>query len=112
MKKIIFSVIGLFLLATAALAVTGYPSKYRITNLSLTSEGTRYYTAIPPGTGAIQVQSRPAADCMIYFDTVDNGIYYTLKSGAVLNVTPISADTTIYAQGTEENQVLEILYWQ
>lgn len=111
MKKALLSIVCLVILSTSALAVTGYPTKARIKNVTLTSANTKYEAVIPPGTGAIQIQSRTAADCAIYLST-DASVYFTVKSGAALNIAPLAVDQSLYFQSGTAGQIIEIMYWQ
>ena len=106
------AVIVLFLASiTATWAVSGYPGKMRVKNTTLTSGGTIYEIVIPAGTGAIQMQSRTAADFKIS-NLSDASVYYTVKSGSVFSVSPLAVDQTIYATSASAGQVIETTYWQ
>ena len=111
LKKAVFFLLGIALLAGTSWAAIGYARKAAFKNVTLTTAGTVYNTTIPPGTGNIIMQSRTAHDFKIS-DLADASIYFTVKSGTVLNVSPVNVDQVIYMYGTNSPQVIEINYWQ
>lgn len=120
MKKIfIYLFAAIFLYATNAFAVSGYPNKCRAVNQTLTSANIEYPVTLPDNVGSLTMQSRTSADFKIGFVTTESGTrYFTVKSGTVLNFPNLGLasqagatfNTTFFLQSGNAGQIVEIIH--
>lgn len=117
-KTFLYLLAGLFLYATNAFAVSGFPSKCTAVNQTLTIANNEYPVTLPDGVGALVLQSRTAADFKLAFLTTETDTnYFTVKSGSVLNFPSLglvnqsggTLRTTIFFKSTTAGQVVEII---
>lgn len=88
------------------------PGKVVVINLDLPLAGIEYYTDLPVYTTHLTIQTRGKSSVKVCFTAGEsNTKYFTLKYGGCYSDQFLRASQKIYAQGTQDGEVLEIIAW-